>query len=1218
MKKVLFIAIILIAFINTKAGEWITVTSDQPAEADITLVSSQITHSTLQFKLEGFWKNEVATDRGEAWLISLEDGIPSLVQGAPDLPVFSASLVVPDNARMKVNIISSNYVEYTDVLMAPSKGNLTRDIDPATVPYTFGKQYNENTFYPGNLAKINTPYIIRDVRGQAVHFQPFQYNPVNRTLRVYYDVTIEVVEDGISHENVLNRADFPSVINDEFHRIYENHFLNFDAMANRYTPVDEYGNMLIISYGEFMDEMDPFIAWKTMEGIPVEIVDVAEIGSSSAIKQYIADYYNENGLTFVLLVGDAQQVPSSYSNGDSDVDYSYVVGNDHYPDLFVGRFSAQTEDQVVTQVERTLDYEMNPISNETDWYTHCIGVASDQGPGDDNEYDYQHIRNIGNNKLIPFTYDYAYEYFDGSQGGNDATGSPNAADVAVGINEGATVINYTGHGSTNAWGTSGFSNSNVNQLTNNGKLPFIISVACVNGNFVNSTCFAEAWLRAENDGEPSGAVATIMSTINQSWDPPMRGQDEMIDLLTGADENNVKRTFGGLTMNGCMGMNDAYGTAGDDMTDTWTIFGDPSLMVRTAVPEDLTVEHPSVILMGLTSIDVICDVDGALVALTFDGEIIGTAFVEGGAATIEFEPFSNVGDADLVVTAFNHKPYMAIIEIIPAEGPYVIYANHTINDDSGNRNGQIDFGEYIQLDFTVENVGIQDGEAEVMITTDNPYIHMIDSTENFGNVPANEEVTMENAFSFSVADNIPDQNELRFTVTATVDGREVFISGFNEVANAPAFDIQFINIDDTEGGNGNGRLDPGETALLTYHAVNNGHIISPEAVMSLATSSEYVTINTLNQELGAIDSAAFAEAVFEVTTSNEAPLGILASFNADLVADAYSVFNTMMQPIGLVVEDFETGDFSAFDWIFSGNADWMIIEGLNAYEGNYSARSGVISHSQATAMEMVVDVSVTGVISFWKKVSSESGYDKLKFYIDDVEKGSWDGEVAWSFEEFEITSGEHTLKWEYKKDGSASSGSDCAWVDYIILPGASMVPLFANFTADIQNVYDDPTVHFFNESIGDATEYNWTFEGGDPETSTEENTVVAYNVPGVYNVTLTISDGENESTIVKEDFITVHYWVGTIENDQEELAVNAYPNPFYNKVNISITTRQTSHVTVEIFDMTGRVIQTLSNQELNAGKHVFEWDATSVDPGLYFYSIRTDNNTIIKKLVLSR
>jgi len=469
-----------------------------------------------------------------------------------------------------------------------------------------------------------------------VHFQPFQYNPVTKTLRVYYNVTMEVVEDGVSSVNTINRQEQPSIMDEEFISIYDRHFLNFNS-ASRYDPVGEHGNMLIISYGDFMDEMNSFIEWKTMKGMMVEMVDVAEIGGSSEIKQFIADYYNDNGLTFVLLVGDAQQVPSSYSNGDSDVNYSYVVGDDHYPDLFVGRFSAQNENQVITQVQRTIEYEKFPVEDETDWYTKCMSVGSNQGPGDDGEMDYDHLRNISDNKLIPFTYDYVYEFFDGSQGGNDEPGNPSASSVGVAVDEGVTIINYTGHGSTTSWGSSGFSNSNVDQLSNNGKLPFIISVACVNGNFVNSTCFGETWLRAEKDGEPTGAIATLMSTINQSWNPPMRGQDEMADILTEAYEENIKRTFGGITMNGCMNMNDVYGSGGDEMTDTWTIFGDPSVVVRTAVPMEMTITHPAVILIGTSSINISCDAEGGYAALSIDGELIGGSFIEDGTATIEFD-----------------------------------------------------------------------------------------------------------------------------------------------------------------------------------------------------------------------------------------------------------------------------------------------------------------------------------------------------------------------------------------------------------------------------------------------------------------------------------------------------------------------------------------------------------------------------------------------------
>ena len=691
----------------------------------------------------------------------------------------------------------------------------------------------------------------------------------------------------------------------------------------------------------------------------------------------------------------------------------------------------------------------------------------------------------------------------------------------------------------------------------------------------------------------------------------------MADILTEANENNIKRTFGGITMNGCMGMNDAYGGGGYTETDCWTIFGDPSVVVRTAVPMDLTATHPTALLLGMSSITVDCDVEDAMVALTMDGVLLGSTLIEDGSATIEFDPFTSVGTADLVVTAFNHKPYIAAIEVVPAEGPFIVYVDHMVNDAAGNDNGLIDCGESILLDFTIENVGVEEAEVEVEIGTDNPYVTMIDSTESFGNVLAEGEMTVEDAFSFTVANNVPDQTVITFSFMATVPDRQSFESTFTDIANAPSLAIEFMNVDDSEGGNDNGRLDAGETVNLVYYAWNNGHTVSSDATMNLTSSSSHITVNTTSVELGPLEVAGYIEAVFEIVAADDAPVGVLANFSTDLVADAYSAAETTLLPIGLIVEDFETGDFTSFDWTFSGNADWEIVN-LGAYEGIYSAKSGDINDNQNSVLELVVDVPMDDVVSFYKKVSSESGYDELRFYIDGSEKGSWDGNVAWSFEEFAITEGEHTLKWEYDKDGSQSSGSDCAWIDYIILPSAGLAPLFADFTSDIQNVYEIPDVNFTSNSVGNITGYEWTFEGGDPETSTEERPMVSYYVPGVYDVTLTVTDGENENTIVKEDFITVHYWVGTPDGVLNQDAVKAYPNPFSNRLNIELTIVESTNVTIEIFDLTGRVLKTMVNEELSSGKHIFNWDASSIESGLYFYTVRSGNEAFTRKLVLSR
>ena len=130
-------------------------------------------------------------------------------------------------------------------------------------------------------------------------------------------------------------------------------------------------------------------------------------------------------------------------------------------------------------------------------------------------------------------------------------------------------------------------------------------------------------------------------------------------------------------------------------------------------------------------------------------------------------------------------------------------------------------------------------------------------------------------------------------------------------------------------------------------------------------------------------------------------------------------------------EDFETGDFTKWDWTFSGNANW-IIDSNTHYDGSYSARSGVITHDQSTSMSITLNCSESGTISFYRKISSEPSYDYLRFYVDDVQQDQWCGEEDWTYEAYYVNSaGSHTFRWTYGKDGSESNGSDCGWIDYI-------------------------------------------------------------------------------------------------------------------------------------------------------------------------------------------
>jgi PKD repeat protein len=83
-------------------------------------------------------------------------------------------------------------------------------------------------------------------------------------------------------------------------------------------------------------------------------------------------------------------------------------------------------------------------------------------------------------------------------------------------------------------------------------------------------------------------------------------------------------------------------------------------------------------------------------------------------------------------------------------------------------------------------------------------------------------------------------------------------------------------------------------------------------------------------------------------------------------------------------------------------------------------------------------------------------------------------------------------------------------------------PLAAGFSSDLTSVCETNQVQFYDESTGNPSAWEWTFEGGDPATSNEQDPLVTYNTPGVYDVTLTVTKGSEDSTMVSEEYMTVY------------------------------------------------------------------------------------------------
>lgn len=693
MKKHLTLSLLLVAALWASAQQaaprWTSILSDPPETYRTQLISNSENSIQVNVQVPGFYTASVTTPRGEAQVVTLPKAVSTARAGEPDMPMTGIPVLIGDKARMSIRVIDAQYMDFEGIEVAPSKGDFPRTINPEDVPYTYGACYSEDAFFPASNIGLYEPYIIRDFRGQNMVVYPFAYNPATKTLRVYYNMTVEMYKVDDHGENVIEtRRSNVVKMDPDFKSVYQRHFINYEAAMNRYTPLDEEGNLLIICYDNFISSMTDFVNWKKTRGVNTTIVGTSTAGSSySAIKSYIQSQYNaNNNLTHVLLVGDVAQIPGyTYSGGGSsyagkgDNPYGQVVGNDIYNDIFIGRFSASSASQVTTQVNRIITYERDLTTSAT-WCQNGLGISTSAGSGGhNNEDDYQHIENLRTD-LMNYGYSTVYQDY------YNVSGYPSSSCTTISnhINSGVGIINYCNHGQETGWQSHSpyYTNTYVNALTNDNKLPFIFSVACLVGKYDYSSgdCFGETWMHATNGNNPTGAIGGMFSYISQPWIPPMWAQDEFVDILCELKSNNIKRTLGGAAVNGLFAIFDNYSTTNQSAVGTyqaWVLYGDPTLMLRTKTPQAMTVTHNGNINLGATSYTVtVSNGSGAVATITdADHNILGKATVNGTTATININgTLTPNTELTLCVFGYNKVTYLGTIDVVGNTNQAIITA----------------------------------------------------------------------------------------------------------------------------------------------------------------------------------------------------------------------------------------------------------------------------------------------------------------------------------------------------------------------------------------------------------------------------------------------------------------------------------------------------------------------------------------------------------------
>lgn len=1140
------------AVIGQASGETrLRVTAQSPSE------------TLLHLELLGTHQSEASTPRGKAVAVSIEGGTQLLRTGAPDLPKYATTLMIPATGSMAVEVMDAEYQDFPNVEVAPSKGDLKRNVDPARVPYEYGGAYTRDEFFPNQIIDLQQPFVMRDARGQAVWLQPVQYNPVQKVLRVYSRLTVRVYSTGGTGVNEM-RSTRPRPESRIFRQMQQKLFANYDRSLlhlsgeNAARGGADPERMLVITKDEFVDGLQPLLTWKRQMGIHTTVATLSEIGASDAtsVQDFVRQRYESEGISYLLVVGGEKAfVPEMRLSGTTgyscDNCYGYMEGTDHFPEILVGRFHAETAEQLAIMVNRNLEYEKSPVSDPAAlWWGTGMWSASNegQGIGDDGQADYEQA-NDWKTKQLADGYDKHWEFYDGNHAAisptpgdesADKTGNPVNTDLVNLMNgRGVSMYNYVGHGWEQGLVSGNFNVEAVSKLRNVHKYPFLIAVACCAGNFTNNSsgdCLGEAWQRAGNtaDGTPWGGIAGFFSSDFQSWAPPMEGQDGMNEMLVDADGIALTPSIGSMLAFGCAKMIGSYAQGGEVMADFWNPFAEPSTVPRTRLPKPIEAAHTAGLLIGQNSLTVTSPVEGALVSLYWKGQTLAVGIVESGSVTLNFPALDDVGQMTLTLTQFNHTPYQSELTVAPAEGAFVVNSSNLLRDFTGNNNGKADFGETLTFDLSLANVGVETAAAaSAVLSTNDANVTIFDAEETFGDLSAGGVLEKIGAFGFQVANDVLDGHVVNFDLKITFNTDKTYTAIIPVKVQAPALSVTTIKISDLTGGDGDGRLESGETATVRIKNANLGKAGSDNASGVLSTDSPWLTILNNTAPLGPLAAGSTAaEAVFTITVAADAPQVVLANFNYTVTAGDYAAQKAFgPYTVNPIVETFESKGFAEFPWAQSGNKPWQVTSPV-AYTGAYSSRSGTIGHNQKSQMALTLNLSASGTLTFARRVSCEKDYDFLRFYIDSTEVAAWTGEVAWGEVSFPVTAGIHRFMWSYEKDGLGVQGSDRAWVDDISMPPYKVVVGTGN-----------PTDH---------------------------------------SVTALLSPNPTEGTA----------WL---------------------RLDLPASHQQ---ISVQVLDGLGRVVSTpLPPTDAPGGEFVQRIDLSQQRPGVYFVQVRTEAGTVVRKLV---
>lgn len=566
--------LVLPALLSLSAfGQRIHFERSQEGKAQLTsqLVESRSTEGVQDIRFT-FSLPSIDVDRkGDGFdAVSAQGLVPTTDVGRPALSTTGQLIAVPEGYEPKLTIVNQAVKELEDVRVEAFQRKF-RCSTPQANTFAFDADlYASHEVYPAEVAKIEEIGDMQGLRLVRVAVNPIQMDMRKEKLIVSHsmDINVQFVKTGTTKKLVMPAS---------FYDLAMGVAANANGLGGLVEKAKAGETLVVVVADSLKNAVQPLVQWKQSRGYKVKVATVTEAGATKELMtSYIKNYYQTESLkpSFLLFVGNKTTAPTymeatGAGSAASDWRYALISGkSDRIPDMFYGRFVADNEAEVTTQVNRAIAYEKNPEAS--DWYSKALTIASDEGSGpSDKEYGEQvgAALKAGNYTLV--------DHF------NQGDGTAKAANIIASLNEGRSWLAYFGHGSGSSWGSTNdtFSTATVDGLTNT-RLPVIIDVACLNASWVNmARPFGKAWVTGETDGKAKGAVAYYGGSVSISWHPPAV-------MSVGIAKNHFEKkleTIGASVIGGQLHLFEKMGMGKDTLDNIkwYNLFGDPSLVVRT-------------------------------------------------------------------------------------------------------------------------------------------------------------------------------------------------------------------------------------------------------------------------------------------------------------------------------------------------------------------------------------------------------------------------------------------------------------------------------------------------------------------------------------------------------------------------------------------------------------------------------------------------------------